>query len=421
MANDRGALGCSAKSPGSVPTEPDSAEEDSGRATFGWFLLLFFLLNVGQGVFAPLLPQIMDGLGLSFVSAGILGASLGVARFVVDLPAGILAERLNIPRILHIAMALQLVGTGLSALATSLAAMLLARGLIGLGSGMSMVVAILYLMRRSPAERRMRWANVYEVAVIGGMSISSELAGMVAAWRGWRWSFALAAGVLGLAWLVAALRVAPGIRHLLDDGDPPAPASSQGVRRLDAGILAVYFAIFAQAFTWGGAISTLLPLYGGRALMLSPEVIGRTMAIAFAVEVCLLFPVGWASDVLGKVRVMIPGFLAMLVGTVVAPATRGGLGYGVAYSLVVAGMAVWMVPPALLSERLPSGFSGRVAGFYRLVIDVGIIVGPALIGLAIEWWGFQMAAGAVAAVLVSSICLSGTLIRGVVGQGDRIR
>jgi MFS family permease len=84
-------------------------------------------------------------------------------------------------------------------------------------------------------------------------------------------------------------------------------------------------------------------------------------------------------------------------------------------------MAVWMVPPALLTERLPSGFRGRVAGFYRLVIDVGIIVGPALIGLAIERWGFQMAAGAVAAVLVTSICLSGTLIRGVVGQGDRIR
>lgn len=409
-------VGRGVKSSGSAATETDGGNQDPGRATFGWFLLLYFLLNVGQGVFPPLFPQIMDDLDLSFTSAGILGASLGVARFIVDLPAGVLAERVGIARILHIAMALQLAGTGLSAWAASLSTMLLARGLVGLGSGMSIVVAILYLMRRSPAERRMRWANIYEVAVISGMSISSELAGVIAGWRTWRWSFGLAAGVLGLAWLVAAVRVAPGIRHILDEEDPPGPAPPRGNRRLDAGVLAVYFAIFAQAFTWGSVISTLLPLYGGRALWLSPEAIGRTMAIAFAVEVCLLFPVGWASDVLGKVRVLIPGFLAMLLGTIVVPVTRGVVGYGVACSLVIAGMAVWMVSPSLLTERLPSGFRGRVAGVYRLVIDVGIIVGPALIGFAIERWGFQMAAGAVAATLAASIVLSGIFIRGAGGQ-----
>lgn len=401
----------------SLPADPDSSSQDSRRTTFGWFLLSYFLLNVGQGVFPPLFPQIMDDLGLSFVGAGVLGAALGLARFVVDLPSGILAETLGIARILHIAMALQVLGTSLSAWATSLAAMFLARGLIGLGSGMSMVVAILYLMRRSPPERRTRWANVYEVAVISGMSISSELAGAIAAWRGWRWSFAFAAGVLGLAWLVVAFRVAPGVRDLLDEGNPPPPAPTQSAGRLDAGILVLYFAIFAQAFTWGGAISTLLPLYGGLALTLSPEAIGRTMAIAFAVEVCLLFPVGWASDVVGKVRVMIPGFFTMLLGTILSPTTQGPLGYGLACSLVVAGMAVWMVSPSLLTERLPSGFHGRVAGIYRVVIDVGIILGPALTGLAIQRWGFQTAAAAIAGTLASSICLSAAFTGGSRRQG----
>ncbi|MBP1774836.1 MAG: hypothetical protein H6Q86_842, partial [candidate division NC10 bacterium] len=33
--------------------------------TFVWFLLLFFLFNVGLGVFPPLLPQIMGDLELS--------------------------------------------------------------------------------------------------------------------------------------------------------------------------------------------------------------------------------------------------------------------------------------------------------------------------------------------------------------------
>ena len=183
--------------------------------------------------------------------------------------------------------------------------------------------------------------------------------------------------------------------------------------RFDTAMLAIYFTAFSQAFVWGGSISTLLPLYGGRALMLSPELIGRTMAIAFAVEVCLLFPVGWASDVLGKVRIMIPGLLAMLAGTIWGPATGSIGGYTVAFSLAVAGMSVWMIPPSILAERLSSGFHARVAGLYRLVIDFGIIIGPALIGLIIERWGFRMGAMAIAVVVVASIGLATTLLRGV--------
>ena len=45
-------------------------QDDSPRfewdPTFAWFLLLFFLFNVGLGVFPPLLPQIMGDLQLSF-------------------------------------------------------------------------------------------------------------------------------------------------------------------------------------------------------------------------------------------------------------------------------------------------------------------------------------------------------------------
>ena len=114
----------------------------------------------------------------------------------------------------------------------------------------------------------------------------------------------------------------------------------------------VYVLIFAQAFAWGGGISTLVPLYGGEALHLTPEAIGRSMAIAFWVEVCLLFPVGWAADVWGKTRVVLPGFLAMFVGTLAVPFTHGVWGYGIAFIFLVGGMSVWMAAPALLAEQL---------------------------------------------------------------------
>ena len=390
----------------------DSApRRNSERGTFVWFLSFYFLQNFAQGVFPPLLPQIMEGLSLSFASAGLLGASFGAARSLVDVPAGVLAERMGIGRVFHAGLGLVLLGTCLSATAESLFTMLLGRGLVGLGSGMSVVVAIVYLMRRAPADRRTRWGNLYEVAVIGGLAISAQLGGMIAAWRGWRWSFVMAALVLLLAWAVAALRVVPGIQGVLDDQGPSPSDSSRGAHvPVGGGIATIYFMFFSLAFTWGGGISTLLPLYGGSQLMLSPEVIGRTMAIAFAIEVCLLFPAGWASDVLGKVRVLIPGFLVMMAGTILVPLAGGVFVYTVAFSLLVAGMCVWMIPPALLAERMPSGFRGKSAGLYRLITDLGMITGPSVIGLLIEQWGFGMGLAILAAVLALSGCLSATLL-----------
>ena len=153
--------------------------------------------------------------------------------------------------------------------------------------------------------------------------------------------------------------------------------------------------------------------------MLSPEVIGRTMAIAFAIEVCLLIPAGWASDVLGKIRVMIPGFLVMIAGTILVPLAGGVFAYTVACSLLVVGMTVWMIPPALLAERMPSGFRGKSAGLYRLITDLGFIIGPSLIGFLIERWGFRMGVAALAAVLAISICLSVPLLRRFSIRHDR--
>jgi MFS family permease len=139
---------------------------------------------------------------------------------------------------------------------------------------------------------------------------------------------------------------------------------------------------------------------------MAPEVIGRVMAIAFWVEVCLLFPVGWVADVLGKVRVIIPGFLAMLVGIVLAPLAQGAWSYGAAFALLVSGMSVWMAAPALHAERLAGGFRGRSAGLYRLVTDFGFIVAPAAVGWLIGQVGFKTGAGLIAAVLVAAIAAS---------------
>jgi MFS family permease len=393
---------------------PDSRSPDPPLwdKTLGWFLLLFFLWNVGMGAFSPLLPTVMEGLGLSFAGAGLLGTAFALARFVVDVPAGLLADRLGVRWLLHGAAGLLAAGTGLAALAGSFGVMAAARALTGLGSGLANIISVLYLMRQGSAAHRTRRANLCELAIIAGMAVSADAAGAAATRWDWRTSFGLAAGMLGGVWLVGALAVLPGIRGILRDTGPSrGPAGSPPSRGSRAAVLAVFAASFAQAFAWGGGIATLLPLYGGSVLHLSPAAIGRTMAVALWAEVCLLYPVGCAADARGKLVVMLPGFGAMLLGTLLVPWTTGPLGYGVAFALLTAGMSVWMTVPALLAEHLAGSFGGKAAGLYRLVTDLGFILAPGIVGWLIGQFGFGAGALAIAGVLCGSLALSFAFLR----------
>src|SRR5512137_1695519 len=96
-------------------------------AAFGWFLALFFLWNVGMGAFSPLLPKVMEGLHLSFAAAGLLGTAFAVTRFLMDIPAGILADRLGMSWLLHGAAALLLGGFVLAAVSGSFETIAMAR------------------------------------------------------------------------------------------------------------------------------------------------------------------------------------------------------------------------------------------------------------------------------------------------------
>jgi MFS family permease len=136
------------------------------------------------------------------------------------------------------------------------------------------------------------------------------------------------------------------------------------------------------------------------------------MAVAFWVEVCLLYPVGWAADAWGKSRVMIPGFAAMLLGTLLVPWAVGSVSYGAAFIMLTAGMSVWMMVPALMAEQLAGGFDGKAAGVYRLVTDFGFIVAPATVGWLVDRFGFAAGSAAIAAVLGVSILMSLRFLRG---------
>jgi MFS family permease len=363
------------------------------------------MLNFGQGVYPPLLPEIVGALGLSLAAAGFLGTAFSLPRSILALPAGVLVERIGPTRMMSGGMGLVLGGTLVAATASSLATMALARALVGLGYGATALVGIVYLMQAGPANQRTRRGNMYEGSLISANAVSGYLAGTVSVHAGWRWGFGAAAIAVTVGWIAAAWKVFPAIRAVPQlrpatvetAPAPPAPATPRPSPR---SLFAIYLVVFGLAFGWAGGIVTLAPLYGGQSLGLDAAAIGRALAIGYVIEAALLIPVGWAADTFGRLRVLMPGLAVLVTGVVLLPLTRGLGGYTLACILVIVGMTVWMVPASLLAEHLHGRFGSRAVGIYRFITDLGMVGAPVIVGWLTGRAGFGAGAALVAAVLV---------------------
>jgi len=234
----------------------------------------------------------------------------------------------------------------------------------------------------------------------------------VATRLGWRGGFVVALVAIAAGWAVAAFRLLPAARETLAPRRPAASAGTLPPASRDwAAIGVIYLATFSLAVAWAGGIATFLPLYGGRALGLDAERLGRVLSVAYVVEAVLLVPIGWAADVLGRVRLLVPGLAVMMAGVLLVPQTRGVVTYAVGATLLVLGITVWMVPPVLLAERLPGGFRGPAAGLYRFVSDLGYVAAPAAVGWLIGRGGFALAASTMAGLFAAAAAASLVVLR----------
>jgi MFS family permease len=383
-------------------------------AAFRWFLFVSFLLNFGQGVYPPLLPELVGALGLSLAAAGFLGTAFSLPRSLLALPAGVLVERIGPTWMMHGGMALVLAGTLAAAMASSLATMAVARALVGLGYGATALVGIVYLMQAGPANQRTRRGNMYEGALISANAVSGSLAGSVSVYAGWRWGFGAAAIAVGAGWLTSARWVFPTIGAVLQARPATAGAAPRAgpasPRPSPLSLLAIYLVAFGLAFGWAGAIVTLAPLYGGQVLGLDAAAIGRALAVGYVVEAGLLIPVGWAADTFGRLRVLLPGLAVLVAGVVLLPLAGGLLGYTLACTLVIVGMTVWMIPASLLAEHLHGRFGSRAVAIYRFITDLGMVAAPVIVGWLTGKGGFAVGAAAVAVVLVASGLVAGLVL-----------
>jgi len=389
---------------------------------------IVFLASVAAFSRVPLLPQIGRYLSLSVSQLGLLTTALGIGRLAMDLPAGRLAAAVGAER--------SLVGAGLAlaaacallASAHSFAQALVASAVIGCATALVNTTGMYVFAVGASSERRGASMALYTSALMGGMMAGPVVGGALGSLAGWRaaiWLVSPIGAAIALACLVSGrVRLLPARGAATDPpaaaardagtapaaADPGAAATDTGAAAAAAApsrreLVALGAVPFASFFATAGLLQTLAPVIGDGELRLSPSAIGLTLGLGTAARFVTAWTSGTVSDRVPRRLVIVPTVLLMALGALLLALPAGFAGWLGAIVLVAVGSSGVGAAAAALADRVPAERLGRELGLFRLVGDLGLLLGPAAVGFAFQDLGTR-AAGGIAAGVVALAALA---------------
>jgi MFS transporter, DHA1 family, multidrug resistance protein len=363
-------------------------------------LVAAFLIALGFGLVAPVLPQFATTFDVGATAAAVIVSIFAFMRLVFAPAGGALIGRLGERPVYVAGLLIVSASTAACAFAQNYWQLLVFRGLGGAGSVMFTVASMALVIRLAPPESRGRVSGAYASAFLIG-NVCGPIVGGLLAGFGLRVPFLAYAGAL----VLAALVVQTQLSHVPRTGGHDAsavPAMKFGEALRDSAYRASLFSSFANGWATFGVRMATVPLFAVTALGSGPEAAGWALAVFAAGNAVALTFSGRLADSLGRKPMMIAGL-------VLTGAATGGiglahvLGWFLAASML-AGVGAGLLGPAQQAAvadvigRERSG--GRVLAAYQMTADIGAILGPVFAGLLADALGYGWAFAVTGSVLL---------------------
>jgi len=349
-------------------------------------------MGIGRFVYTPILPGMMEGLGLSASDAGLIASAnyLGYLAGALAAAGGWAHGRER--QIALASLAASAILAAAMGVFSGMVPFLAIRFLAGAASAFTMVFMTSIVFSHLILARRTDLQALHFGGVGLGIVVSSllmaGLAGIHADWTaGWYWSGALSLAGLGLVALLADEGVANGAGS---GREPPLP-KDPALRRiiLSYGLFGFGYVITAtflvaivrqngetrlfEALVWLATGAAAVP-----SLFLWQKVANRSSVNHAYAAACLVEAVGVAASV------MVAGRTGPLAGGLLLGAT-------------------FMAPTALgiqAARQLAPLATRRVFAIMTASFGLGQIIGPLIAGLLVEWSGNYVSASLLAAAIL---------------------
>lgn len=357
------------------------------------------LMMLGIGLVSPVLPQYAHTFGVNITLVGLIITAFGVARIIVDIPAGALTNRWGRRPVLVTGPLIQGISSIGCGLAVNYGMLLWFRFLQGIGSAMYTTAAIVMLADISTPANRGRLMSYYQGRLLLGSGLGPTMGGFIAQYFGLAAPFFVYAVLVFLASLWAYLRLPETRPAMSDPGATPAAghsphASPNAVTSLLTNrnfvlISAVTFGIF---FMRQGALNEILPLLGTHRLGLREGQIGLALTLVALFQFFTVFPSGRLADHFGRKAVITPGCLIAALSLILIAQSEN---YGfLLFSCVIMGVGIGLsgsTPSAYVADIVPRESYGTAMGTYRAISDLGFVIGPVFLGWLADIDGLRSA------------------------------
>jgi MFS family permease len=357
------------------------------------------------------LPLISKELGLGPEAKGVLLSAFFWSYALMQIPMGILADRLNLRWLYAVSFTLWSISQGLMGLATGLGMLVAFRMLLGIGEaiylpGGSKIVSLLF----PPAERGLP-SGLFDAGTRTGLVLEGVMVPWMLTHLGWRTTFTII-GFTALLWLLPWFAITP--KQLRAAPAAARPDSGKGfvdgVMTLvtNRNLLGVCLAFFCFDYYWYFLVNWL-PDYLVTSRGLTLMTAGIYVALPYFVF-GLCEPIGgWIAD-----RLIKKGWsetrarkgiitVAFLTGLCLIPAARVS-SPGTAVLLIIGGCLVGLATGNLLvvlQSCAPPDEVGLWTGVYNFIGNIAGILSPIITGVLIARTGSYAPPFMLAAALIA--------------------
>jgi MFS family permease len=329
------------------------------------------------GLTLPLLSVLLERQGVSATLIGLNAATPALAILLGSIFVPFMVRRLGVRPYILLCLATSSVTLLLLPAFPNVWAWFPIRFVMGLAISGLFVVSESWINQVADDANRGKILGVYTTVLALGFLVGPGILNIVGI--GPLWPFIIAAGVTALAVIPLAL---PGLWLPPEGGHQAARSAFSFFRLVPVLMGATFLASFAD-----GAAMALLPVF---ALHHNLPETQATFAIGVAVIGGLVFqvPAGWLADRVGTARVMVAGGLVGTVGSLLLPATVGGMLFW-PLLLVWGGALIALYTLALIALGQRYTGADLVAGnaAFGIVWGLGNLMGPATGGLAMDLLG----------------------------------
>ena len=340
-------------------------------------LYIGFSLMLGMSLSTSFLPLLAENLDPGGVLVGLVVSAWYFSSLFIELPAGIISDRMGRGRLLKLGLGVAMLGPIMCSRANHITILIIGRAVWGMGAALFFMSNMALLMDILPASTRGTSLGVFQGIEFIGSFIGAPIGAWLATLFSYTQVFYFTTFFMAVSLLISLRsedltafdRRGGAVKEL----DLKRIISSLGNRD----ILLLCICNFFRMFIRNGIHMTVLPLYLNIFLGISLMDIGWIMSTRMLGMVPFLLAAGNISDRYGRKIVLGAGFIISALHLFMFSQVKslpllllagfiGGVGDGF-------GMNALM---ALLTDITPPEVRGGVVGLFRSFMDLGGFIGP---------------------------------------------